>query len=145
MLLLGAAVSFFLAILHVVIVYIGPEAYIFFGGEKLARASASSASPAVMTLVLALIHAIFGCYGLSGAGVIRRLPLLIVGLFAIGGMYAFRGLSFIEQLIQILEDPESLPLRMLVYSLISLLTGLAYIIGTVKNRGWLRNEKEMVA
>ena len=36
-LLMAAAVSFFVAILHVVIVLIGPSAYSFFGGQRLAR------------------------------------------------------------------------------------------------------------
>ncbi len=38
------------------------------------------AAPAVMTLFLATVHALFGTYALSGAGVIPRLPLLIAAL-----------------------------------------------------------------
>ncbi|MGI8426544.1 MAG: hypothetical protein ACR2M4_08105, partial [Actinomycetota bacterium] len=53
-----------------------------------------------------------------------------------GGMYAFRGLSAIPQGLQILQDPDSLPFRMLFYSLVSLATGCAYIAGTVKSLGW---------
>ncbi len=132
-LLLGASVSFLVAILHVIIVFIGPAAYSFFGGERLARLAAGGfAAPAVMTLLLAALHAFFGIYALSGAGVIRRLPLLVAALFAIGGMYAFRGLSAVEQTIQILQDPASLPFRVLFYSLVSLITGFAYIVGAVK-------------
>ncbi|MGH8646527.1 MAG: hypothetical protein ACREX4_19535, partial [Gammaproteobacteria bacterium] len=85
-----------------------------------------------MTLFLAAVHALFGTYALSGAGVIPRLPLLTAALLAIGGMYAFRGLSAIEQAIQILQDPASLPFRVLFYSLVSLITGCAYIVGAVQ-------------
>ncbi len=85
-----------------------------------------------MTLLLATVHALFGTYALSGAGVIPRLPLLIAALLAIGGMYAFRGLSAIEQAIQILQDPASLPFRVLFYSLVFLITGCAYIVGAVQ-------------
>ncbi|MGQ0595554.1 MAG: hypothetical protein ACT4QB_23840 [Gammaproteobacteria bacterium] len=146
LLLLAASVSFFVAILHVVIVLVGPSAYTFFGGERLARLALSgSFSPALQTLSLAAIHALFGLYGLSGAGVIRRLPLLTVGLFAIGGMYAFRGLSAIQQGLQILQDPDSLPFRVLFYSLVFFATGCAYIAGTVKRWGWLRGKGEMEA
>jgi hypothetical protein len=146
LLLLGASVSFFIAILHVVIVLIGPSAYSFFAGARLARLALSgSFSPAIQTLFLGAVHAIFGLYGLSGAGIIRRLPLLTVGLFAIGGMYAFRGLSFIDQGLQILQDPESLPFRVLFYSLVSFATGCAYLAGMVKRWGWLRGKGEMEA
>ena len=146
LLLIAASVSFVVVVLHVVIAIIGPSAYTFFGGERLARIAVSgSFAPVIQTLSLAALHALFGLYGLSGAGVIRRLPLLTVGLFAIGGMYAFRGLSAIPQGLQILQDPDSLPFRMLFYSLVSLATGCAYIAGTVKSLGWLQRDEEMKA
>lgn len=146
LLLIAASASFFVAALHVVIVIIGPSAYTFFGGERLARLAVSgSFAPVIQTLSLGAIHALFGLYGVSGAGVIRRLPLLTVGLFAIGGMYAFRGLSAIPQGLQIVQDPDSLPFRVLFYSLVSLATGCAYIAGAVKSWGWLQREEEMNA
>ena len=49
-------------------------------------------------LVLAWLSAVFGAYGLSGAGVIRRLPLLAGVLRLIGGLYAIRGLSIVGQM-----------------------------------------------
>ncbi len=146
LLLVAGCVSFLIAILHVVIVLIGPSAYAFFGGDRLARLALSgSSSPVIQTLLLAGIHAVFGLYGLSGAGIVRRLPLLTVALFAIGGMYAFRGLSFIDQGVQILKDPDSLPLRVFLYSLVSFVTGCAYLAGMVKRWGWLRGKGEMEA
>lgn len=146
LLLVAACVSFFVAALHVGIVLIGPSGYSFFGGEKLARLALSgSSSPVIQTLSLAAVHTIFGFYGLSGAGIIRRLPGLVGVLLAIGGMYAFRGLSAIDQALQILRDPDSLPIRVLFYSIVSLATGLAYIAGIVKSWEWLRSEKEMEA
>ena len=142
-LLLGAFISLAIAVLHVIIVFIGPPAYSFFGGERLARlAAAGSSSPAVMTLLLALVHTVFGIYGLSGAGLIRRLPLLPFVLLIIGGLYAFRGLSIVNQTLQILADPGSLPLRVLFYSLVSLITGCAYIVGTVQGLGWLQDPED---
>ncbi len=142
-LILAALISFAIALLHVVIVFIGPPAYSFFGGARLAQLAASgSFSPTMMTLALAFVHAVFGVYGLSGAGLIRRLPFLSIGLIIIGGLYAFRGLSIINQTLQVLTDPGSLPLRVLFYSLVSLTTGCAYIIGTVKSSGWLQERKD---
>jgi hypothetical protein len=146
-LLLGAFVSLAIGVLHVIIVIIGPPAYSFFSGEqgeqRLAQLVATgSFLPAVMTLLLALVHTVFGIYGLSGAGLIRRLPLLPFVLLIIGGYYAFRGLSIVDQALQILADPGSLPLRVLFYSVVSLVTGCAYIVGTVKGLGWLQDPED---
>jgi hypothetical protein len=43
----------------------------------------------------ALIPVLFGLYALSGAGVIRRLPLLRTALVGIGGLFLLRGLFII--------------------------------------------------
>lgn len=142
-LLLAASISLFIALLHVAIVFIGPPAYSFFGGARLAQlAAAGSSSPAVMTLTLAFVHFVFAIYGLAGAGLIRRLPLLTFVLLIIGGLYVFRGLSIIGQTFQVIAEPGSLPIRVPLYSLVSLITGCAYIVGTVKNLGWLRPQGE---
>ena len=72
-LFLGACVSLAIALLHVVVVLIGPDAYRFFGGPGLARqAESGSWQPALMTLVLAWLFVVFAAYGLSGAGLMRR-------------------------------------------------------------------------
>ncbi len=134
-LLLGACVSLAIAVLHVLVVLIGPEAYSFFGGAGLARqAQSGSWQPAIMTLVLAWLFVVFGAYGLAGAGVIRRLPLLAGVLMLIGALYCFRGLSIVGQIAQYVRTPGSQSLRAIAYSLIALLAGLAYLIGTVQ--GW---------
>ena len=58
LLLIAASVSFVVVVLHVVIAIIGPSAYTFFGGERLARIAVSgSFAPVLQTLLLAAIHA----------------------------------------------------------------------------------------
>jgi hypothetical protein len=49
--------------------------------------------PLLLTLglLMALVFAVCGLYGLSGAGLIRRLPLLHLGLFEIGLVCTLRG------------------------------------------------------
>jgi len=42
----------------------------------------------------AIIFAIFGLYGISGAGYIRKFPYLCSGLLLIGSIYTIRGLWF---------------------------------------------------
>jgi len=134
-LFLGACASLAIALLHVVVVLIGPDAYSFFGGPGLARqAESGSWQPALMTLVLAWLFVVFAAYGLSGAGVIRRLPLLAGVLLLIGSLYTFRGLSIVGQMAQYLSTPGSPPLRVVFYSLVALVAGLCYLGGTLQ--GW---------
>ena len=50
----------------------------------------------------ALVLVIFGLYALSGAGSIRRLPLLRLGLIGISSLFLLRGLFFILSVLAIL-------------------------------------------
>jgi hypothetical protein len=98
----------------------------------MARAAESgSAFPAVLTLVLVGIFAIWGFYGLSGAGVIRRLPLLKIALILIGAVYTLRGFAIFQQLFQVATSSVEVAPRQIVFSLVSLVIGLAYLIGIV--------------
>ncbi len=84
LLTLVAALNFGIALLHLVIIVVGVPGYLYFGAAELAiTASQGSPMPALVTFGLTLIFAGFGLYALSGAGVIRRLPLLTVGLIFI--------------------------------------------------------------
>lgn len=132
---LGGILSFAIALLHVVIIFVGSSAYRYFGaGEDVATAAESgSAFPAVLTLFLAAIFAIWGFYGLSGAGVIRRLPLLKIVLILIGAVYTLRGVAVFRQLFQISTSSAEVAPREIVFSLVSLIIGLAYLIGVVTN------------
>jgi hypothetical protein len=129
---LGGILSFAVALLHVIIIFVGASAYRYFSaGEGMAKAAESgSAFPAVLTLVLAAVFATWGFYGLSGAGVIRRLPLLKIALILIGAVYTLRGVAVFQQFFQIVTSSEVAP-REIVFSLVSLVIGLAYLIGTV--------------
>ena len=129
---LGGILSFAVALLHVVIIFVGASAYRYFGaGEDMATAAESgSAFPAVLTLFLVVIFAIWGFYGLSGAGVIRRLPLLKIALILIGAVYTLRGVAVFQQLFQIATSSAEVAPREIVFSLVSLVIGLAYLIGT---------------
>ncbi len=132
---LGGILSFAVALLHVVIIFVGASAYRYFGaGEEMATAAESgSAFPAVLTLFLVVIFAIWGFCGLSGAGVIRRLPLLKIALILIGAVYTLRGVAVFQQLFQIATSSAEVAPREIVFSLVSLVMGLAYLIGTTLN------------
>ncbi len=83
-------------------------------------------------LLVALLLAIFGLYGLSGAGVIRRLPLLRPALFVIGLLYGLVGVNFIFQVLAmlgILPTAGPIPLHVMLISLGAFLATLAYWVG----------------
>jgi hypothetical protein len=129
----AAVLCFGIALLHAAIIFMGPEAYTYFGAPpELARFDArGSMIPDLQAAGLALIFAAFGAYALSGAGRIRRLPLLRLGLVVIGAVFTLRGLALFVQLAQMVSGTATAPPRMAVFSLVSLITGVAFLAGTI--------------
>ncbi len=119
------------AALHVACIFGGADWYLFFGaGARMAReAQAGSAIPAIITSAIAAILAIWAAYAFSGAGLIRRLPLLRTGLVAISAIYLARGLVLVPMLALTRFPPSPF---LIWSSLIVLVYGLAYAVGTWK-------------
>ena len=78
-------------------------------------------------IIAAIIFTIFGLYGISGVGYIRRFPFLRLGLLLIGSIYTIRGLPFI---LLILRQRAGFT-RGTVFPLVSLCIGLLYLVGTL--------------
>lgn len=130
LLVLAGIANLALVFLHVEIIYLGAPAYRYFGaGEGMAAlAEAGSFLPALLTAIIALLLAGFAAYAFSGAGMIRPLPYLRIGLWAIGGIFTLRGLAIFLQLGSwAMGDPE--PTREFLFSLTSLALGLLYVAG----------------
>jgi hypothetical protein len=126
---IAAALCFAIALLHAAAIFLGPGAYAYLGAPELGRAEAAgSAVPDLMTAVLVVVFGAFGAYALSGAGRVRRLPLLRVGLAAIGAVFTLRGLAVFVEIAQLGAGG---PPRMIVFSLVSLITGVAFLAGTL--------------
>ena len=88
----------------------------------------------------ALILVIFGLYALSGAGSIRRLPLLRLGLIGISSLYLLRGLFFILSVLVILGILEGeILVQGIVSSLVFLAAGITYAVGTGLNWKEMQN------
>jgi hypothetical protein len=88
-------------------------------------------------LLMALVFAVCGLYGLSGAGLIRRLPLLRLGLFVIGLVCTLNGVPLIFQLPAVLgvrPAPQPIPISFVISSLVFLTVGLGYLTGLAA--GW---------
>ena len=127
MLVLAAILSFAVAALHVGVIAGGAPAYRYFGaGEAFAQAAESGqAWPALATAGVTAVFVGFGLYALSGAGVVRPLPLLHPVLIGIAAIYTLRGGAFVPQVFGLVEAPP----RDLVFSLASLAIGLIHVAG----------------
>jgi hypothetical protein len=127
-LLVGGWLSLIASLLHVACVFGGGDWYRFFGaGEEMAQADeAGHWMPAIMTTGIAIMLAIWAAYAFSGAGIIRRLPLMRTALLLISAIYLLRGLFIIPILI---EPAMRTPFN-IWSSLIVLGYGFAYAIGT---------------
>jgi hypothetical protein len=131
------------ALLHVGIILGGPAWYRFFGaGERMARLDArGSIVPALVTASIAAGLAVWALYAFSGAGMIRRLPLLRIALALIAAVFLARGI-FGVPLVLWMDDPYSKQLRakmtfMTVSSAICVLLGACYAAGAARH--WRRS------
>ena len=94
---LAAACSFVAALAHLACIAGGPTWYLAMGaGERMAHSVARGHwYPTAATLTIAGVLTIWGFYALSGAGMIRHLPLLKPVLCAITAVYLLRGVFFV--------------------------------------------------
>jgi hypothetical protein len=128
-LLSGGVLSLLAALLHLGVIIGGPDWYRFFGaGEGMARAAErGSVMPALVTTGIAVILLVWAAYAFSGAGLLRRLPLLRTGLVAISAIYLLRAIMVVPALLM---RPELVDSFAIWSSAIVLVYGLAYAIGT---------------
>ena len=85
----------------------------------------------------AVVFLIFGLYALSGAGIIRPLPFLRLGLLVTGAIYTARGLVIIPLLLETGESKTLLtmaPETRLASCIVALSIGLLFLAGTIS--GW---------
>ena len=145
-LILGGSLSVAIALLHVAIIFGGAPAYRYFGaGEEMAElATNGSVLPALLTLFLAMIFTLWGLYAFSGAGLMRRLPLLRLGLILIAGVYTLRGIGVIPQVVWMVVSPQSVAPREIVFSLASLFVGIAYLVGILSSWERLKASRQTV-
>ena len=88
----------------------------------------------------ALIPVLFGLYALSGAGVIRRLPLMRTALIGIGSLFLLRGLFIVLTFLKALGVlPGEVLLAGVASHVVFLSAGLAYLGGAVLNWNALKS------
>lgn len=130
-LIMGAALNGLAALIHVACIYFGAPWYRFLGaGEEMARmAESGSWTPGIITAGIAAVLGIWALYALSGAGAIRRLPLLRTALCIITGIYLVRGLVALP--VALLE-PQQATAFLWWSSSISFGFGVVHLIGVLQ-------------
>lgn len=127
------------AILHIAILFGGPDWYAFFGApDGLVRMARSGNLRApISCLIITGILSVFAAYAFSAAGLIKRLPLLRVISGLIGTVLIMRGLVFIPLILwkpEVLSgicDCRNIDMFIVVTSLICLAMGIGYAMAAI--------------
>ena len=132
LLILGALFSAVAALAHLGCIIFGGDWYRFFGaGEQMAKmAEAGEPHPTIVTSILVFILSSWSVYGLSGAKLITKLPLLRTALVLISSIYVLRGVAFVALMPMF---PENSITFWVVSSVICLSIGMLYSIGTYQS------------
>jgi hypothetical protein len=134
-LIAGGVMSGLVAILHAVLA-VEPALYRYVApgqGSTLAEMAVEGSSvTTIASVAIALVFALWALYAFSGAGLIGRLPLLRAALIAIGAIYVLRALALPTEIRMV--SAEGYPFRFVVFSGISLVAGLLYLIGAFRQR-----------
>ena len=136
LLVVGAALSGIAALMHLACLVIGAPLFRLLGaGEQMAQLHlAGHWYPTIVTLTVAGVLVAWSAYALSGAGVIRRLPLLRTALFAITAIYMVRGVAFVPAMAYF---PGNSITFWVVSSSICLLIGVVHLVGLRQSWGRL--------
>jgi|WetSurMetagenome_2_1015567.scaffolds.fasta_scaffold47156_1 hypothetical protein len=92
--------------------------------------------PYILTVIIALCFFSCGIYGLSACGIIRRLPLLKLGILAISSVFLIRALWGISIMINGFTCLE------LSSTLVAALVGLLYLLGGIKTFSKSNNNRK---
>ena len=139
------------AVLHVAIVFGGPDWYAFFGAPNgmVEMARVGNLRAPVSGLVIAAFLALCSAYAFSGAGIIRRLPFLRLGLASIGSLLILRGVLFVplilwrpNALARICEC-RSVDAFIILTSVLCLAMGIGYALGAIAARDTTTRRREV--
>jgi hypothetical protein len=129
-LLLAAVADLVLAALHVLIIAVGPYGYAYFGAGSMAiLAQQGSVIPTAVTVGITAVLVLWACYALSGAGVMRPLPLLRSVLWTISAVLVLRGLIVFPDVLRLVAGSDQPP-RFTFFSASALVLGLVHAVGS---------------
>ncbi|WP_233520546.1 hypothetical protein [Flocculibacter collagenilyticus] len=134
-LMIAALVAFGTAIAHMSCIALGPACYaaqmappqiIESAKQGTLLAPLGTLLAPLGTTFVSAIFVLLGLYALSGAKVIRKLPLLTFGIYAIATLCIIRGLLALQLWVR---KPELVTDFALLAAWVWLITGLLYLVG----------------
>ena len=130
LLLVGVGLYFLLAVIHFAAIVIGAPAYEFLDTPELADlVRKGSMLPAWLTAGLVVFFMLCAFYLLSGAGVIRRLPMTKTMIWCIGLLFLLRGLAVFWFVYLFMAGSSALNYNEIVFSLFAFCLGFVTLYG----------------
>lgn len=128
-LIAGGVLSILAALMHLGCIAFGAQWFRFFGAPEalIVEYEGGAMTLVWMTIGISAFLTIWAAYAFSGAGLVRKLPLLRTGLIVISAIYLLRGMSLIPALLLAPYPRQDFDIWS---SAIVLVYGLAYAIGT---------------
>lgn len=128
LLILAAVIVFGTAIAHMSCIFLGPKCYSaqMAPPQLIESAKEGTYLAPIITILVSLIFFIWGLYALSGAKLIRRLPLLAFIIYSISALCIIRGILPLQLW---LRYPDRVNDLAFYYGLGWLVTGLLYLLG----------------
>ena len=113
---------------HLSCIFFGPQCY---SAQMAPEVIVESAKANTLLAPLAafgicVFFVILGCYALSGAKLIRKLPLLSFGIYSIAGVCIIRGILPLQLWVR---HPEKVSNPILMVGIVWLIVGLCYFFG----------------
>lgn len=127
------------AALHIAIIFGGPDWYALFGAPQglVEMARDGNIRAPISCVVIAAFLSLLAAYAFSGAGVIRRLPFLRVGLASIAAVLVLRGVVFVPLIVwrpgalSGICDCRSVDAFIILTSALCLALGVGYALGAM--------------
>lgn len=128
LLAIAAFIAISTAIAHLSCIYFGPQCYAaqMAPQEIVESAKSGTLLAPIGTVIVSAIFIAFGIYALSGAQIIRKLPLLSFGIYTIATLCIIRGLLPLQLW---LRHPNKVSTLVLAVGIVWLIVGLLYLFG----------------
>ena len=130
MLKLGGIINIIIAVAHIIGLFWAEQMFEGTGAGKGMKelTQIHYSLPYLLTVFVAIIFFIFGLYGLSANGKIRKLPFLKFGIFTIAFIYLVRGIG--EQSYNMIQGITTISET--IQSIVSVIIGLLFLGGGLK-------------
>ncbi|MCX2764761.1 hypothetical protein [Aquimarina muelleri] len=142
MLKLGGILNIIIAVAHIIGLFWAEQFFEKTGAGKPMQelAEIETTLPYILTIIVAIIFFIFGLYGLSASGKLRKLPYLKIGIYTIAFIYLFRGIG--EQSYNIIMGTTNN--NETVQSIVAIGIGILYLFGGLKKWNNKKNKERTI-